>query len=449
MDETPREKAGVFAVRQAPILTANLRAALSGRPTRTYRPQREYLKLIGLGGGRALASKWGLSGSGAAFWRWKDRIDRRFMTRLNELPIMKRPTPPAIAAEGVQDLLSEAPLCGGCGAKVPAGALADALSVLRKPGRSDVELGPGDDAAILSIGGERQVVSVDQLRAVVEDPFLMGEIATVHALGDIWAMGAAPQAAFAAVTLPPMIPAKQTETLREVLGGVERVLADAGADLAGGHSSLGAELSIGLTVTGLAPKSGPIGVSGAAPGDRLVLTKPIGVGVILAGEMRGLASGPDVATAFEHMRTRSSRAAHILSATAHAMTDVTGFGLAGHLAAMMRASGTCAALDWKRIPTLPGAASMAAAGVRSSLFAGNVEWAGPIHAPKEARASPVFELLFDPQTAGGLLAALPAARATEIVDELRCAGVQAAIIGEVFGKGEGVSSIELLEGDTG
>ncbi|MDP5360048.1 MAG: selenide, water dikinase SelD, partial [Paracoccaceae bacterium] len=171
-------------------------------------------------------------------------------------------------------------------------------------------------------------MSTDHLRALTLDPVFMTRIAAIHALGDIWAMGAAPQAATASLILPRMSAALQERTMSEIMTTAAAVFAQAGGKIIGGHSSLGAELTIGFTVTGLTKS--PITLAGAKPGDKIILTKPIGSGTIMAAEMAGKAKGADVIACLELMVQDQAKASQILG-EAHAMTDVTGFGLAGHL----------------------------------------------------------------------------------------------------------------------
>lgn len=424
LTHAPRPKAGVYAVRAAPVLARNLETALrgTGRLER-FRPQHDYLRLISLGDRRALAVRNGLTASGAWVWRWKDRIDRDFMEGLGDLPVMAPPPAPSRAAAGRDP--DAPPLCAGCGAKAGRAALDDALANQPAPVRADILAGPGDDAAVLIHGAGVQVITTDHLRAFTSDHGLMARIAAVHALGDIWAMGAAPQAALAQIILPPMSAALQASTLTEILAEAGAVLRAAGAELAGGHTSLGAELTIGFTITGLAQT--PVRQRGARAGDVLILTKPIGTGVILAGEMRLMARGRDVMAAYEIMARPQGRAAAILAPVASALTDVTGFGLAGHLSSLLGPDGPGAQLMLGAIPVLSGARALAEAGVRSSLFAGNLAGAGPVEAP----AGPMRDLLFDPQTAGGLLAAVPGGRADALLAALEAAGEPAWCIGVV------------------
>ncbi|MFC2970337.1 selenide, water dikinase SelD [Acidimangrovimonas pyrenivorans] len=426
LSHAPRPKAGVYAVREAPVLYDNLRAALTGGRLRRYRPQRDYLKLVSTGGKGAVADKFGLRLDGALLWRWKDRIDRKFMEKFHELPEMPPPKLPAQLADGVrEELAGGKPLCGGCGAKVGGDALRRALAGLAPPSRPDTLSGPGDDAAVLRHGDGVQVITTDHLRAFTEDPWLMARITATHAMGDIWAMGAAPQAALAQITLPRMSPELQARTLAEIMAGAAEVFGPAGADLVGGHTSVGSELTLGFTVTGLADRATPKG--GAQPGDALILTKPIGTGTVLAAEMQRKAPGRAVAACFASMTRPLGPAAALLAPVAHAMTDVTGFGLAGHLMEMLDAAGLSARLTLAEIPLLPGAEALAAQGHRSTLFPANRSVAARMSLPE----GPAADLLFDPQTAGGLLAAVPGEHVGEVLDALKAQGADAAVIGSI------------------
>lgn len=432
MTHAPRPKAGVFAVRQAPVLLHNLRAALSGGRLRRYHPQHDYLKLVSTGGKGAVADKWGLRLDGRVLWRWKDSIDRRFMARFGPYPAMVRPALPADHAAGLAEAMGSRPLCGGCGAKVAAGELAAALSHLPAPVRADVLSGPGDDAAVLRRDGGVQVMTTDHIRAFTDDPWLLAQITAIHALGDIWAMGAQPQVALAQVTLPRLAPHMQAATLREIMQAAASVFSQAGADIVGGHTTIGAEIVLGFTVTGLAGRI--VTKGGARPGDALILTKAIGTGTLLAAGMTA-APLPDgllgeaIAGAFAQMCRPMGAASALLAPVAHAMTDVTGFGLAGHLLEILEASGCAARLDLARVPLLAGAGALAAAGHASSLAPANRAGAAPRMVFTE---SPRAALLFDPQTAGGLLAAVPQAQADALLAALHGQGeTAAAIIGRI------------------
>ena len=412
----PRPRAGVFAVRQAPILAKNLAALAQRRPLSKHRPQHRFLSLLSLGEQRAVADRGFLWASGAWVWRWKDRIDRRFMEQFDELP------PPMEAPASGPDMH-----CGGCGAKLPAsllrGALAEVASVFPR------NIAPEqlrDDAAILEWpAGKPLVQSVDTLRALVDDPWLMGRITAVHALSDLYAMGATPHSAQVHVCLAYAAPALQSRELVQLMSGLVAELSAADCRLVGGHSMEGPELSLGLTINGI-PGQMTLPKTGARAGDRLLLTKPLGTGVIFAAAMVGRAGGAALAAAIASM-LRSNRDAAALAAEyrVNACTDVTGFGLAGHLQEMLEA-GQQARLDPGALPLLEGAAELWQAGFRSTLHAGN-----------EASANLTEEwppALFDPQTSGGLLLALPAARAATLLRALQDCGHDAADIGEVVSR---------------
>ncbi|QXT40681.1 selenide, water dikinase SelD [Gymnodinialimonas ceratoperidinii] len=402
LSHDPRPKAGVYAVRAAPILAHNLRAALLGQRSKPFRPQKDFLKLVSLGGKRAVAEKRGLAVSGGLMWQLKNRIDQTFMDKFRELPEMPLPKAPKGAALGVAEEMAGPVPCGGCGAKLASGALQSVLAQPAGASRPDVEAVPGDDAAVLRMGEAAQVISTDHLRGFALDPALVARAAAVHALGDIWAMGATPQAALAQVILPRVEARLQGRWLDEVMAAAGEIFAAEGVAVVGGHSSGGSELTVGFTVTGLLERPA-ITLRGARPGDALVLTKPLGTGVILAAEMQMKAEGAAVLACWQSMTTPSGAAARALAPVAHAMTDVTGFGLAGHLANICSASGVGAEVTLADVPLLPGAEALAAQGIRSSLWAQN-RASVPADAPATSRA----DLMFDPQTAGGLLAAIPA-----------------------------------------
>lgn len=431
----PRPKAGVFAVREAPILLHNLRAAaIGGGAMKQYRPQRDYLKLVSLGDRSAVADKFGLRTGGAWLWRLKDRIDQKFMAKFADYPEMPKPALPVPHTKGLPEALGTKPMCGGCGAKVGPQVLGDALAALPPPTRADVLAGRGDDAATLLIGGQRLVITTDHLRAFTGDPALMARLAAIHALGDIWAMGAAPQAALAQITLPRLSAPLQSDMLAEIMAAAGAVFRAAGADIVGGHTSIGDELTLGFTVTGLAGT--PIAKAGATLGDAILLTKPIGTGIILAAEMattRITATdqpllGEAWAATIASMQRPLDTAARILADHATAMTDVTGFGLAGHLWEMLQASGHAAELSLAAIPILPGAEALAAMGQASTLMPQNraqLDW------HLDAPPGPRTDLLFDPQTCGGLLVTLPAHWVRPMQVALQAVGTSAAMIGQI------------------
>jgi selenide,water dikinase len=436
----PRPKSGVFAVRQGPVLTENLRRAVAGRPLKAYKPQKNFLGLISTGDPYAIASRGNWSWEGRLLWTWKDWIDRRFMQRFNELPEMAAETGPELGGiadkEAIRELSTLAMRCGGCGAKVGSTVLSRVINRLPPQRRDDVLIGldsPDDAAAFEVPSGKVMVQSVDYFRAFIDDPYTFGRIAANHALGDIFAMGAEAQSALAIATVPYGREQIVEETLADLLSGALDTLAPTGAVLAGGHSSEGAELAFGLTVNGLIARDALLRKGGMQAGDALILTKPIGTGTLFAADMRGKARGRWVDAAIQSMLVSSQDAAAALYRHgATACTDVTGFGLLGHLVEMTRASDTDVRLQLDAVPVLDGAEQTVAAGILSSLQPQNVRLRRAVRNPEALNDHPRYPLLFDPQTAGGLLASVPADRAAMCLDELHGLGyTQAVVIGAV------------------
>jgi selenide,water dikinase len=437
----PRPRSGVFAVREGPPLAANLRRAVLGQRLRRFRPQRRFLSIITTGERYAIAARgrWALEGHWV--WRWKDRIDRRFVQRYRDLPAMavesgletlKGP----LGARAFRARPELAMRCAGCGAKVGSLALTRALARLAVGQGEGVVIGldqPDDAAAIEVPPGEVALQTVDFFPALVDDPYVFGQIAANHALGDIYAIGGRPRAALAIVTLPFGPEDKVEEQLFQMLAGGVCVLGAAGTALVGGHTSEAAEPALGFAITGFCDRAHLMRKRGLEPGDRLILTKPLGTGTLLAAAMRREAKGRWLEAALGSMLQSSRTAAEVLKRHgAHACTDVTGFGLLGHLLEMVRPSNVDVRLELASIPVLEGALETARRGILSSLHPANAAAASAARADGQA-GHPVWPLLFDPQTAGGLLAAVPEASVGACTAELRSLGYRrTAVIGAVL-----------------
>jgi selenide,water dikinase len=429
MDGHALPKAGVYAVRMGPYLAENLRRTARGEALRPYRPQRRTLALITTGAPYAIGARGPFSAEGAWVWRWKDWIDRRWMRKYQELPDMH-------AGEGGgSDTLDEM-RCGGCGAKVPAPVLRRALDRLPPQTRDGLAQGieAPDDAAVLTPpAGKVLVQTVDQFRAFIDDPHLFARIAANHCLGDVFAMGAEPHSALAAVMLPHGADDKLADDLYQILAGAVETLTEAGAALAGGHTGEGAEMAFGLTVNGYADPDALVRKAGLRPGDALILTKPLGTGVLFAADMRAKARGDRIDAALASMLRSLGPCVPVMRTHgASAGTDVTGFGLAGHLLEMLEASGVDAEIDLDALPLLAGAAELSDAGHESTLKPGNE---GAVSAALNAVPHRAYPLLFDPQTAGGLLFGVPEAQAEACLAALHAGPApDAAIIGRAVAR---------------
>ena len=449
----PRPPSGVWAVRAAPVLAINLQRALTGRPLRRWRPQRRALQLLGDGGAagapRAIAL-WGPLALGPSRWLWqlKDRIDRRFMAGLES------------GGSAMAGADANAMACRGCAAKVGAATLETALQQLESPGgRSQQARQPldQDDAAVVGSGpgGQWLLQSVDGFPALVSDAWLNGRLTTLHACSDLWACGAQLESAQAVVTLPVLGPRLQSDLLHQTLAGVRSVLDPLGARLIGGHTLeardaiAGAGLSLVLTVNGSAP-AGRLWPKGPLqPGDALILVRPIGTGVLFAAAMAGAAQAGWIDGALAVMQQSQAPLVALLAAhSCRACTDITGFGLLGHLGEMLAPAGDGATthqatetrlhLDTSALAALalPGALELLEAGHASTLAPANGRaltlLEGPV-ALREPASAALLQLLIDPQTCGPLLAALPATRAPKALAALHHLGFdQAAVIGQVM-----------------
>lgn len=431
----PRPPSGVWAVRAAPVLADNLCRSLGEppRPLRPWRPQARALQLLGDGGWhpegpRALAFLGPVAlGPSGWIWRWKQHIDRAFMARFAAL----RPMAAATMA------------CRGCAAKLGAAPLAAALARLDPGGPPR----PVEDAAVVGTGadGDLLLQSVDGFPALVDDPWLNGRLTTLHACSDLWASGAAVESVQALVTVPEAAASVQEELLLQTLAGVRSVLEPLGAALVGGHTLEGrdgAGLALALTVNGRVAPPAHWGKGPLRPGDALLLSRPLGSGVLFAAAMAGAAAPAWMEALLEAMQSSQAPLVPLLAAHGcRACTDITGFGLLGHLGEMLDASGAGVAVELEAaaISAYPGALEALERGYASTLAPANAAalalLEGPVRLVGAGGLAAPAGLLIDPQTCGPLLAALPAAEAPAALAALRAAGFGAAtVIGRVVSR---------------
>ncbi len=424
MVNSPRPKAGVFAVRQGKPLFNNLQKTLLAGRLQPYKPQKTYLSLIGTGDGKAIAS-WGNFGLGASplLWNWKDKIDRQFMDRFHKLPSMSEP-------------LVEM-RCAGCGSKVGSTVLERVLQRLERiENTPDIVIGldAPDDAAVVKVPpGKLMVHTIDYFRALVNDPFIFGQISANHCLSDIFAMGATPQSVLAIASIPYATEFKVEETLYQLLSGALLILNQAQIPLIGGHTTAGLELGFGLSCNGLASPHQLLKKSGMQPEQLLILTKPLGTGTLFAADMRFLAKNQWIDGAIESMLLSNQAAATcLMEYGVTACTDITGFGLLGHLMEMVKASNVSVELNLDAIPILEGARETTQRGIFSSLHPENLQFSRYIDNIEKFCDFLNYQMLFDPQTSGGLLAAVDVKNANACVTQLQALGYpQATIIGRV------------------
>lgn len=241
--------------------------------------------------------------------------------------------------------------------------------------------------------------TVDFFKAPIEDPFIFGKIAALHALSDCHAMGATPTAALAIAVVPFAAPSKVEADLYQLMAGAAQALESNGCVLVGGHTSEGSELSLGFSVYGTAPAEKILKKTGLETGQALILTQPLGHGLVMAAAMKGVGKGRYVTNAVEGMVQSNGPAAEVLlKYGATACTDITGFGLLGHAAEMCRASHAVVEINSNDIPVIPGALESAAAGSLSSLHAENAKVASLVINAEEVVRSSIWPLLVDPQT---------------------------------------------------
>ena len=336
------------------------------------------------------------------------------------------PTPPTIRLTELTD-------CGGCAAKLGADLLADALSGLGAHGAPDeliAGLTPADDAAAYRVSDELAIIgTLDFFPPLVDDARTFGEIAAANALSDVFAMGGRVLFALSIAAFPEELP---RDVLAAVFDGAASKVREAGGTLAGGHTIRDPEPKYGLAVIGAAHPDRLLRKGGARAGDVLVLTKRLGTGLLVSGHRQGKADEEDFVAAVDQMRRLNRAAADVLVAAGiRGATDVTGFGLLGHGLEMARASATRFVFEASALPRLSGALALAAAGVETGGAAHNRRFVAPALTASDTVSADFVTLAHDPQTSGGLLAAIPSDRLATVEAAFADAGVEHWRVGRV------------------
>ena len=442
----PRPKSGVYAVRQGPPLAKNLVRYATGKSLTRYKPQQHALALLSMGNKSAIASRNNFFFQGRSVWSIKHNIDTSFIKKYSNLPEMNAQLD---LAEGLvdkqteQQLRSHALRCAGCGAKVASNVLQEVLQQLSIIDRGNVLISEAttEDASLIKLDDGRILVqSIDQIKAFVNDPWIFGRIATNHCLSDIYAMGCEPHSALAVVGIPFAAKDFSRAQLKELMLSCTEALNEHNCALVGGHSSESEDLHFGLCVNGFIDEEKLLTKGGMQGGDILILTKPLGTGTLLAADMRYKASHNWMHNALEQMlQSNKMAAACLIKQSATACTDITGFGLAGHLMEMLSAKNAEVQLSLGDIAPLNGALDTLQQNIFSSLHNDNkLIAANSIYNYEAFAQDPKFELLFDPQTAGGLLASVPDENAEECLQELRDYG---------YSDAKAIGRIAKLDGD--
>lgn len=404
MAHSPRPKAGVYAVRSAPFLVHNLRAALKGQSMKPARLQTDFLSLISLGDKTAVGQRNGISLFGSWVWRWKDTIDRKFMRLFDD----RLPTMTSMPTEPMH--------CAGCGSKLGPELLSESLNELTIFQRSElsVDLSQAEDAALaLSLNEHRVYQSLDGFRSFTNDDYRLGKVATHHAINDLYAMGMSPTSAQVWVNLAFNHPRLLKRDFNRVMAGVTEALYEHETTLIGGHSTEGVETHVALVVNGVQNQLWP--KSGGKAGDWLVLNKSVGSGIILSAIAQNKAPTESIEALWQTLMQSNRAYFEALKAlNVHAATDVTGFGLIGHLLEMVHATNLQIQLDSQAVPLIDGALSLSEQGIGSSLL----PQLRPLKSRCAVRNVPdaLLNCLFDPQTNGGLLIALDPSDAKTLID---------------------------------
>jgi len=438
MQDQALVKAGVFAVRQGPFLWDNIRRLLENRKLVNYVPQANFLKLINTADGSAIGEYKSRSFQGRWCWALKNRIDLKFMKMYQDYSPMEM----AEVSADPEDVMR----CLGCGGKIGSKLLGEVLKELEVPAHEDVIIGleNPDDAAVIRTHGGQVTVTTDFFASPMDDPYLVGQIALLNSASDCCVMGAQPTSALAIVQLPLGHPRAQLQVMRELMAGSVAELKKMNATIVGGHSIEGPRLTAGFTVLGR-QLTDPKTKGMLEEGDLLVSTKPLGTGVLLAALMQGLLPGKSYLPLVNTMLLSNYIAIRLIQDyQISAITDVTGFGMAGHLAEMLKASGKSATIRMDEVRLLPGCQALIDAGIESTLAPDNRLVTDKVQFIGDA-ALPANAALFDPQTSGGLLFGIAESRLPEVVDFLGHEGFEeTCVIGEVTANPAATSALTVV-----
>jgi len=321
--------------------------------------------------------------------------------------------------------------CNGCGAKVGASILSQVMAKLKPVSHDNIIIGLNspDDASVIQMNHSLLVQSVDSFRAIVDDPYLFGQIAALHALSDLFAMNAQPHSALAIVTLPHADEVIVEREMTQLMQGAVKVLNEHDCALVGGHSSESTEMSLGFSVNGFVENKALMTKSNCQVGDILIITQALGTGALFAAHAQHKAEGEWIEQAVAGMLLSNHQASKIFfQHQAKACTDVTGFGLLGHLLEMLKPVRLSATLNLADLPVLSGVLNCFEQDIKSSLYQQNSQIEAHIVDNENWQKQSNYPLLFDPQTSGGLLATVPPSQSEQCLSALRNAGYADAVV---------------------
>lgn len=402
-DSRPLPKSGVYAVREGPTLTENIRAvAMGNRRLRPYRPQWKTMALLTSGDHRAMMSYGNLNFEGRWVWNLKSRIDRRFMEKFG--------------VRDVRPMTEAANTCGGCGGKVSAADISVLIARLRaNPEFARLLPEKTEDVGLLG----DMVTSIDGFRSFTSDLYFFAQVGAWHALNDLFASGVKPTGVSVYAGMPEARPRLRRDKLQHLMAGVLSVLSKLGVPLLNAHTAVSHETTLVFSVSGKRESSFWV-KSGARAGDVLIMTKPVGTGALLQAQMAGALPISAWDGLREHLLLSHEKIPTLLAdCGVHACTDISGFGIAGHLWEMAESSGVKLEIDSKAIAVLPGFAEVSRKGFRSALAEENRLAFGEKFVGLRQEDS---ECLWDPQTHGPLVVAVEVRLAEQVLSRLKESG---------------------------
>lgn len=398
-------KSGVYAVRQGPILWNNILQTLHKQPLTPFKPQTQFLKLINLGDGRALAHRGNLTASGQWVLNWKHRIDDRFISMYSD------PVAPMSTAMDTSPLQEQ---CRGCGCKFDSDSLDTVIRTQSTDGTSSFQ----DSVVIRDDGVTQLSASTDFFTAPFADAYLSGRIAALHSLSDLVASGCKPTSALSTLVLADGPKARQQEQFLELSAGMNRELGSFGIQISGGHTIVGPRTEIGLTVVGERPSGTRTDKGGLKSGDRLFLTKPLGSGLLMAAHMQAKCRALDFQELLQWMLQPIHPYLELIQAVElQGVTDVTGFGFAGHMLEMLHASQTNAEIQFNSIPMMSGVQEILEQGIQSTLAPDNHRKQRHISVSGDVIEELTYPAVFDPQTCGGFILGVPEEKVARLHDQ--------------------------------